>query len=252
MPLEPLVVQPVEGIGTYGGTLRRGSPARATTRTATATTRVTSSSSGITPAPSSDRRWPRAGSSATATESSRSSCVRATSGPTARPFTADDFVFWYEDIYLNEALVPVPQASFAINGKQGRIEKVDDLTVSFIFEDPYPLFLTILGGTTFMGSGHVTNRNFHSGSYAPAHYLKQFHPTTAQADIDRWPRTRTSRTGSPSSGSRTSGAQPGPAGARPLAYRLAGQHAELDHGAQPLLLRGRSRGISSPTSTASR
>ena len=102
------------------------------------------------------------------------------------PFTADDFVFWYEDIYLNEALVPVPHASFAINGKQGRIEKVDDLTVNFVFEDPYPLFLTILGGTTFMGSGHVTNRNFHGGAYAPAHYLKQFHPTyTPQAEIDQ-------------------------------------------------------------------
>jgi peptide/nickel transport system substrate-binding protein len=80
----------------------------------------------------------------------------------------------------------VPQSSFAINGKQGRIEKVDDLTVNFVFEDPYPLFLTILGGTTFMGSGHVTNRNFHGGSYAPAHYLKQFHPTyTPQAEIDQ-------------------------------------------------------------------
>ena len=55
-----------------------------------------------------------------------------------RAFTADDFVFWYEDIYLNEDLVPMPQASFAINGKQGRIEKVDDLTVSFVFEDPLP------------------------------------------------------------------------------------------------------------------
>ena len=29
---------------------------------------------------------------------------------------------------------------------QGRIEKVDDITVSFVFEEPYPLFLTILGG----------------------------------------------------------------------------------------------------------
>jgi peptide/nickel transport system substrate-binding protein len=82
--------------------------------------------------------------------------------------------------------VPVPQASFAINGKQGRIEKVDDTTVSFVFEDPYPLFLTILGGTTFMGSGHMTNRGFHGGAYAPAHYLKQFHPTyTPQAELDQ-------------------------------------------------------------------
>ena len=25
-----------------------------------------------------------------------------------KPFTADDFVFWYEDIYLNKDLVPTP------------------------------------------------------------------------------------------------------------------------------------------------
>jgi peptide/nickel transport system substrate-binding protein len=31
----------------------------------------------------------------------------------------------------------------------------------------------------------MTNRGFHGGAYAPAHYLKQFHPKyTAQADID--------------------------------------------------------------------
>ena len=102
------------------------------------------------------------------------------------PFTADDFVFWYEDIYLNKDLVPTPHASFAINGKQGRIEKVDETTVRFVFEEPYPLFLTILGGTTFMGSGHMTNRGFHGGAYAPAHYLKQFLPKyTPQADLDR-------------------------------------------------------------------
>src|SRR3989442_3849777 len=35
-----------------------------------------------------------------------------------RPFTADDFVFWFEDIYRNKDLVPTPSATMAINGKQ--------------------------------------------------------------------------------------------------------------------------------------
>src|SRR4030095_10389674 len=42
-----------------------------------------------------------------------------------KPFTADDFVFWFEDIYRNKDLVPTPSAAMAINGKQGVIEKVD-------------------------------------------------------------------------------------------------------------------------------
>src|SRR5947199_6569 len=36
-----------------------------------------------------------------------------------KPFTADDFVFWFEDIYRNKDLVPTPSAAMAINGKQG-------------------------------------------------------------------------------------------------------------------------------------
>ncbi len=42
-----------------------------------------------------------------------------------KPFTADDFVFWFEDIYRNKDLVPTPSAALAINGKQGTVEKVD-------------------------------------------------------------------------------------------------------------------------------
>jgi len=30
-----------------------------------------------------------------------------------QPFTADDFVFWFEDIYRNKDLVPTPSATSA-------------------------------------------------------------------------------------------------------------------------------------------
>jgi len=33
-----------------------------------------------------------------------------------KPFTADDFVFWFEDIYRNKDLIPTPSAAMAING----------------------------------------------------------------------------------------------------------------------------------------
>ena len=54
-----------------------------------------------------------------------------------KPFTADDFVFWFEDIYRNKDLVPTPSAAMAINGKQGEIQKVDTHTVRFKFPEPY-------------------------------------------------------------------------------------------------------------------
>ncbi|PYM52246.1 MAG: hypothetical protein DME16_01725 [Candidatus Rokuibacteriota bacterium] len=65
-----------------------------------------------------------------------------------KPFTADDFVFWFEDIYRNKDLVPTPTAVMAINGKQGVIEKVDTLTVRFKFPEPYFMFPDVLAGST--------------------------------------------------------------------------------------------------------
>ncbi|MBW3633066.1 MAG: ABC transporter substrate-binding protein, partial [Chloroflexi bacterium] len=186
VPLEPLVVQPLEGIGTYGGTLRRGFTGPGDdengNRWVSGDKLIFWDYTGTEFRPALAKSWEFS-------DGDRVFTIKLREGhkwSDGAPFTADDFVFWYEDIYTNPDLVPVPHASFAINGKQGRIEKVDDTTVSFIFDEPYPLFLTILGGTTFMGSGHMTNRGFHGGSYAPAHYLKQFHPKyAAQADIDQ-------------------------------------------------------------------
>jgi peptide/nickel transport system substrate-binding protein len=185
VPLEPLVVQPVEGIGTYGGTLRRGFTGPGDdengNRYVSGDKLVFWEYTGTEFRPALAKSWEFS-------DGDRVFTIQLREGhkwSDGAPFTADDFVFWYEDIYLNKDLVPTPHSSFAINGKQGRIEKVDETTVQFIFDEPYPLFLTILGGTTFMGSGHMTNRGLHGGSYAPAHYLKQFHPKyTAQADID--------------------------------------------------------------------
>ena len=65
-----------------------------------------------------------------------------------KPFTADDFVFWFEDVYRNKDLVPTPSAVMAINGKQGVIEKVDTYTVRFKFPEPYFMFPDVLAGST--------------------------------------------------------------------------------------------------------
>jgi peptide/nickel transport system substrate-binding protein len=186
VPLEPLVVQPVEGIGAFGGVLKRGFTGPGDdengNRWVSGDKIVFWDYTGTEFRPALARSWEFSDDDTVFTIQLR----QGHKWSDGQPFTADDFVFWYEDIYLNTDLVPTPSASFAINGKQGKIEKVDETTVRFVFEEPYPLFLTILGGTTFMGSGHMTNRGFHGGAYAPAHYLKQFHPKyTDQAELDK-------------------------------------------------------------------
>ncbi len=91
-----------------------------------------------------------------------------------KPFTADDFVFWFEDIYRNKDLVPTPTAVMAINGKQGAIEKVDTHTVRFKFPESYFMFPDVLAGSTDLAGQWGAYRGM--GGFAPAHYLKQFHP----------------------------------------------------------------------------
>ncbi len=102
-----------------------------------------------------------------------------------KPFTADDFVFWFEDVYRNKDLVPTPSAAMAINGKQGEVQKVDTYTVKFKFADPYYLLPDVLAGSTQIG-GHAQQGLNGMGGYAPAHYLKQFHPKyVGPAELDK-------------------------------------------------------------------
>ncbi len=89
------------------------------------------------------------------------------------PYTADDFVFWYEDHLLNKDLNPTigkvvcdPQ-----NGKPLVVEKLDDYSFKMKFESPYGLFIQIMSGPEGV---------YICGDY-PAHYLKQFHPNYVPA-----------------------------------------------------------------------
>ncbi len=100
------------------------------------------------------------------------------------PFNADDFVFWYQDIYQNKDLLPAGTTEFSINGKPGTLNKIDDTTVEYKFPEAYPAIVEILAGSTSLGGGHASKapRGGLMGSYAPAHYLKQFHPKYAGQD----------------------------------------------------------------------
>ncbi|MGQ9553223.1 MAG: ABC transporter substrate-binding protein, partial [Anaerolineae bacterium] len=104
-----------------------------------------------------------------------------------KPFTADDFLFWYQDVLLNTDLTP----SFPrwlrdpVNDEPMVLEKVDDYTFKIKFKSSYGLFIQMLAGPSALG---LTDY--------PAHYLKQFHPNyvdkeeldkkTKDAGFDNW------------------------------------------------------------------
>jgi peptide/nickel transport system substrate-binding protein len=101
------------------------------------------------------------------------------------PFTADDFVFWFEDMYLNKELTPTGLSPLSINGKPGVIEKVDQYAVRFRFPDPYYLLPELLSVNLTI-NGQATQGLNGWGGYAPAHYLKQFHPKyTPKEQLDK-------------------------------------------------------------------
>jgi peptide/nickel transport system substrate-binding protein len=69
------------------------------------------------------------------------------------PFTADDFMFWYQDIHTNKEIAPSPTPELSSGGKPGRLVKIDETTVAFEFDAPNFLFPKLLAGDGAMGGG---------------------------------------------------------------------------------------------------
>lgn len=83
------------------------------------------------------------------------------------PFTADDIMFYIDDVLFNEEIMPGgPVADWlpADGADEFQAEKIDDYTVKFSFANPYGTFLFNLA--TWSGR-HIT--------WFPKHYLTQFH-----------------------------------------------------------------------------
>ena len=177
-PSQLFVVKPLHQVGKYGGNWRRAFTGPADhengNRINSLDKILTFDYTGTKIIPSLARDWKVSDDGKTTTISLRKG-ARWSDGT---PFTANDFMFWYNDIYLNKNITPTPFFEFQINGKDGVMKKVDDYTVAFEFPDTYSYFVSQLAGSTAIGGGFATRGGFQNfgGAYAPAHYLKQFLP----------------------------------------------------------------------------
>jgi peptide/nickel transport system substrate-binding protein len=184
VPDEPMVIKPLESIGKYGGTWRRGFTGPADgengNRIVSLDKPVFWDYQGAKQKPGYMKGWEITDGGRTITFFLR----KGHKWSDGAPFTADDVMFWYQDIYQNKDLVPAPTSELSINGKPGTLEKVDETTIRFKFPDPYPGFMDLIGGSTFLGSSQNQGDGFR-GLIAPAHYLKQFLPKyTDQARLE--------------------------------------------------------------------
>ncbi len=182
---DPLVIKPVHEVGKYGGTMRRAFIGPGDYMNA----------NRFAAGPDSllyfDYRWekvvPNMARGFEVRDGGRVfvlSLRRGMRWSDGEPFTADDILFWHDDLYGNRQLVPSPHANMMSNGKPGTVEKLDQYTVRFAFAEPNPLFPDLLAGATAIGGASLNGLNA-MGGYAPRHYLQQFHPKyVPQADLE--------------------------------------------------------------------
>src|SRR5437773_6241971 len=179
---DPLVIMPLHEIGKYGGTWRRGFTGPADqwsgVRTGGHDTVLWRDYSASKILPNIARGWEVQDDGRTLILQLR----RGMKWSDGHPFTADDFMFWYEDMYQNKDLVKSPSVEMTINGKPVTMEKVDESTVRYRFPDPYYLFVDFLAGNFSPGAGPAQYGRDFQGGYAPAHYLQQFHPKYVPKD----------------------------------------------------------------------
>lgn len=162
LPEEPLVVRPMEKIGKYGGTwnmVTMWTHAFELFGYCVNERLLQWTPDGVKIMPAVAKKWDVSEDGKTYTFYLR----KGMKWSDGAPFTADDILFWYQDIILNDELTLTKPSALCPGGKLVRVQKLDDYTVRFMFEVPYGIFLQ-----------EVAERGTY---FAPKHYLKQFHPS---------------------------------------------------------------------------
>jgi len=184
---EPLVIRPLRELGRYGGSIRRAFTGNVDYENAN---RFASGPDRLLYWDSQFRTvTPWLAAAFELSKDARSLHLRLRAGmrwSDGVPFTADDIVFWYEDIYQNPSLTPVPHANMQINGKGVQVIKVDALQVTFRSPDPNPMLPELLASYSILGGQAGFGGRLGQGGFAPKHYLSSYLPAYAgQAAVDR-------------------------------------------------------------------
>jgi len=165
LPNNPEVITPLESVGTYGGTIRRflsGSNDH------NSILRFVSPQGLTRWKPDFSEVIPNVAESWEINEDSSEFTFRLREGmkwSDGAPFTADDIMFFVDDLLHNKEFYPNAPARFSIEGNPMTAEKIDDLTVKLKFTASYGTFLTELA--TPLAQEPVIWAK---------HYCKQFHP----------------------------------------------------------------------------
>jgi peptide/nickel transport system substrate-binding protein len=162
LPEEPLVVQPYDEIGKYGGRWRglaialESGTSESISLRQPSIVRLADDLHTIVPDVAKSWQWNNDFTEITFV------LRKGHKWSDGEPFTADDIVFWWEDIVLNEDYPFAVPAMWKPGGEPAKLEKIDDVTVRFTFAAPNPGLLVALSTSPF-------------NEWAPKHFMEQFH-----------------------------------------------------------------------------
>ena len=179
LPSEPLVQDVTDGIGTYGGTLRRGFLGPSDHNNYT---RVTYDAL-VRFSPDGGEVIPHIAKSVEPNADFTQWTVNLRKGmkwSDGAPFTADDIMFWYNSILKNKELTPsTPVWMRNSDGSVVKVEKLSDTSVKWTFDKANTAFLLDLANKD------GADKSIQNLAFAPAHYMKGFHPDfTDKAALD--------------------------------------------------------------------
>jgi len=166
LPVEPLVVEPIEEIGQYGGRAQVFA-ANPDTWNDLQSGMCAYGGAFLEPQESGGDIEPNVAKGYEFSEDMKTLVIYLREGlkwSDGAPFTAEDIVFQFEDVLGNEKLTPAGW-SWNPGGELAKTVKVSDYVVRFEFSEPYPMAKIYL--QTYTGEQPFF--------YAPKHYLKKWH-----------------------------------------------------------------------------
>lgn len=174
LPEEPNVVTPLDSVGVYGGTLRRGITGPNDHNSYVrwvydSLVRFTQDGTSTYPyllkslTPSEDYKvW-------------TFELLKDAKWSDGSPFTSADIIFWFEDYYTYPELTPAKLPwLYNTDGSLVEVTAPDEYTVLFTFKDPI--------NTVAMEVAAMDNRDNLVPMFLPSAYLKQFHAKYADVD----------------------------------------------------------------------
>jgi ABC-type transport system substrate-binding protein len=140
LPVDPLVIEPTEMIGEYGGILRRAftGPGDRQNYERWINDYTIFWDTGAT------ELRPRLAHSWESSEDATEWTFHLREGlkwSDGEPFNVDDYMFWREYIVANDELVPVKPWWIQWGGELATFEKIDDYTLKITFAEPFPTWL---------------------------------------------------------------------------------------------------------------